>query len=55
MVEDIIRAGVRPDIALIDNAIVARLVANLLDSGDRSFHETCITTDSTGHSMRDVR
>jgi serine/threonine protein kinase len=55
MIEDVIKSGVRPDITLIDDAMVAKLVVSYLDSGDRSFYEsmspqakeTCIDTDTT--------
>jgi len=55
MIEDVIKSGVRPDITLIDDAMVAKLVVSYLDSGDRSFYEsmssqakeTCIDTDNT--------
>ena len=40
MVEDVIKSGVRPDITLIDDAMVADLIVSYLDSGDRSLHES---------------
>jgi serine/threonine protein kinase len=39
-VEDIIMSGGRPDITLIDDAMVAELIVSYLDRGDRSLHES---------------
>ena len=39
MIEDVIKSGARPDITLIDDAMVAKLIVSYLDSGDRSFYE----------------
>jgi serine/threonine protein kinase len=55
LVEDVIGAGVRPDLTLVDDATVAGLIVTYLDSGDRSLQEniflqareSCIATDFT--------
>jgi serine/threonine protein kinase len=40
MVDDVVKSGARPDITLIDDAMVAELIVSYLDSGDRSLHES---------------
>ena len=44
-IEGVIKSGVRPDITLIDDTIVAELVVSYLDSGDRSIHE-CMSPEA---------
>jgi serine/threonine protein kinase len=39
-IEDVIKSGVRPDITLIDDAMVAKFVVSYLDSGDRSIQQS---------------
>ena len=50
MIEDVIKLGVRPDITLIDDVMVAELVVSYLDSGDRSFQET-ISSQEKGNCI----
>lgn len=38
VIEDTIATGARPDIALVDDPAIAKLITTYLDSGDRSLH-----------------